>query len=203
MTLMPIMSPVQSALFLGAWVSPDNIKGPDYDFTSISFDAGDLLVAVVTGVNADSAAAPSGFSQVYFMDNGTDRSVKVFTKVATGDESNVANPEDKTNVATAAVRWGVFGVGVGADQSTNPPVVANNAGDVVFIVMGSGDDQGAVTAPSGYTLVGSEYSSVGVADSFISFAYKASAPFSEDPGAFGGASNTSEVGVATFTITRA
>lgn len=202
MTLMPIMSPVPSALLLGAWVSPDDVKTPAYDFTSISFEAGDLLVAVVAGREAHTTTAPSGFSQVYFLDNGGNTSVKVFTKTASGSETTVTNPTDNTNVATAAVRFGTLGASAGANNTDNPPAITNNAGDVVFVVMSSLADQGAVTAPSSYTLVGSEFAA-SAGGSFISFAYKERAPFSEDPGAFGGASFAAQAGVATFSITGA
>lgn len=197
MTLMPIMSPVQSVDLLGTWVNSGETQFPDWDFTSISFSAGDLLVAVVVGQNA--ASGPSGFTLLHNA-GFSPRNIRVYTKVASGSETTFTNAGERTNVATAALRNSAPGVADSTDSTLDPPSVANARLDTVFAVLASDADGGATSPPSGYTSAGAEYATD--AESFIALAYRSGAPENENPGAFSPA-NSITAAAATFSITGA
>ncbi|MDD9727225.1 hypothetical protein PVV74_17325 [Roseovarius sp. SK2] len=197
MSLMPVFSPIPNLELLGTWVSPDNTTAPAWDFTSISFDEGDLLVAISVYGVGDTPAGPAGFTALEEL-TGASTNIGIYSKVATGSETTFSNSVASSNVATAVLRNAWPGASDSLENSDDPPAIANAGGDVVFALYARDKDEPTASAPSGYTLAGAEFASA--ADSFIALAYKQDASANENPGSFGSFSGADR-SVATFSIT--
>lgn len=197
MTLMPVMSTTNYAEFIGGAVY-DVPSAPSVLFSGIAINAGDILIAIVADGSGSTPEGPFGFSDL--VDSGAaETAVKVFTKVAEGDEDTETNGVEGAMVGVAAIRSARATASASAtlDDSDDPPSITNNFGALVFAVFASGQNEATSAAPSGYTSVGSGFNSS--PNTFLHVAYKNFASANEDPGSFGSFTGTDR-SVVTFSF---
>lgn len=161
---------------------------------------GDLLlyfVSVIAG-SARTVATPSGFDTVY-NDIPTSavyhRRAACFSRTADGSEgatisAGLGGNSEWTVVIVRIRGWASFTASAAANSSStsaaNPPSHSASWGLANNLWLAAAHANSTVgTAPSGFTMAGS----TAVADSAMAVAWKAAADPSENPGAFGTASD--------------
>lgn len=187
-----------SPLILGTWINTNtNANSQVYDFTSIPFLPGDLLIALFTDDDKDSSGEPLGssFTQSFYSTSGSPPAIGVYTKIADGTETtfDVTN-SNRSQVSTLAIRNAVFGQAASLYDGLTAPALTNSAGDMVFTLFSRRNPPSPSTPPSGYT---SLFSGSGE-NSFQHLAVKENAPTNESPGTWVG--GTSRHAILTFSV---
>jgi len=175
-----------------------------FDFTGLSFESGDLLVAVITADQNEDAVTQSvsGMTNLLGGLGGSNISIGVYWKISDGTETTISF-SDSTRVSNAvySFRNAQAGVADFTSLSADPPSITNNQQDTVLIVAAEkGEETAAPVPPSGYSLITSSLSTESGSVT-LNVAIKERASANEDPAAFTSWPSDTKYSVATFSIT--
>lgn len=172
-----------------------------FDFTGLSFESGDLLVAVIVAERNTNAVTQSVTGMTNLLQGvGTDISIGVYWKISDGTETTISlSQNSRVSHAVYSFRNAQVGVADYLENSANPPSITNNQQDTVLIVAAEKRQTAAPVPPSGYSLITSSLSTDGELIT-LNVAIKERASANEDPAAFTSWPSDPKHAVATFSI---